>query len=222
MKRKDALIREFSLKKKKILTSDDLEAVCTKYNFDFKRTKVSLINKRDLLTIFRGIYYLRDFNEKKTGITKYSADELLSEGLRLKGVKNWYFGLNTALKMMNLTHETFTVNYVINDRFNRTKPMKILGSDFLFTKIKTPLFSFGVKKTMTPNDIPINYSNAEKTLLDMVYLYRLSGKSRETAVSIIEEYAGNISKKKMIDYAKNYPKTVKKIVSEALRWTGKS
>jgi len=222
MKRKDVIIREFSLKKKKILTSGDLKAICDKYDFDFGRTKVSLMNKGYLLTIFRGIYYLRDFNEKKTGVIKYSADELLSEGLRLKGAGNWYFGLNTAFKMMNLTHEIFAVDYVLNDRFNRVKPMKILGSNFLFVKIKPSLFSFGIEKTTTANDISISYSNAEKTLLDMVYLYRLSGKSREAIISLIGEYAGDVDKKKLINYAKNYPKTIRKIIAEALGWTKKS
>lgn len=216
MKRKDAIIREFSLKKKKILTSDDLRAVCDKYGFDFGRTKIGLMNKGHLLTIFRGIYYLRDFNEKKTGVIKYSTDELLSEGLRLKGVGNWYFGLNTALKRMKLTHEIFVVDYVLNERFNRVKPMKILGSNFLFVKIKSSLFSFGIEKTTTANDIPINYSDAEKTLLDMAYLYKLSGKSGAAIISLIEEYAGDVDKKKLINYAKNYPKTIGKIIAEAL------
>jgi len=61
------------------------------------------------------------------------------------------------------------VNIVINDKFNRTKPMKILGSSFFFVKLKPSLF-FEIKETKTENNISLYYSNIEKTMLDMIYL----------------------------------------------------
>ncbi|VVB59835.1 Uncharacterised protein [uncultured archaeon] len=216
MKISETIIREFSLKGKKILTARDLKSICDKYSFDFRKTKVALLNKGYLVTIFRGIYYLKDYNEKKTGVIKYSANELLSLGLAERGVKNWYFGLNTALKMLNLTHEIFPVNYVLNDKFNRTRPLEILGSKFLFRRIKTPLFSFGIKETMTSNRILIKYSDAEKTLLDMAYLYRLSGKPGDAIKPLIKEYRSTISRSKLISYSKSYPTTVRNIVIGAL------
>lgn len=217
MKRGEVIIREFSLRGKKIITAHDLKTLCDKYGFDFKKTKVALLNKGYLLTIFRGIYYLKDYNEKKTGVIKYSANELLSLGLAERGIKNWYFGLNSALKMLNLTHEIFAVNYVFNDKFNRTKPTKILGSKFLFRRMKPPLFAFGIREAKTPNNVTIKYSDTEKTLLDMVYLYRFSGKSKESAVSLIGEYRDVIDKREAYDYAKRYPNTVEKIIIEALK-----
>jgi len=126
MKRSEIIIREFSLKGKKIITAAELKNVCDRYSFDFRKTKVVLLNKGYLVTIFRGIYYLKDYNEKKTDVIKYFANELLSLGLAAKGVKNWYFGLNTALKLLNVTHETFAVNYVLNDKFNRMMPIEVL------------------------------------------------------------------------------------------------
>ncbi len=216
MKKTEIILREYSLKGKKIVTAADLNALCNKYRFDFRKTKVALLNKGYLVTVFRGIYYLKDYNEKKTGVIKYSANELLSLGLAEKGIKNWYFGLNTALKMLNLTHEIFPVNYVLNDRFNRTRPLEILGSKFLFRKIKTPLFSFGIKETTTLNRVLIKDSDAEKTLLDMAYLYRLSGKTESAIMSLIKEYRSAISKNKLLSYSKNYPATVKDIVIGAL------
>ncbi len=216
MKINEAIIREFSLKGKKIITTCDLKSICDKYGFDFRKTKVALLNKGYLVTIFRGVYYLKDYNEKKTGVIKYSANELLSLGLSEKGIKNWYFGLNTALKILNLTHEIFPVNYVLNDKFNRTMPIEILGSKFMFRKIKTPLFAFGIKETTTSNRILIRYSDAEKTLLDMAYLYRLSGKPSDAIKSLIKEYREAISKNKLFTYSKNYPATIKTIVIGAL------
>lgn len=216
MKRSEVVIREFSLKGRRIVTAHELKELCNGYGFDFRKTKVALLNKGYLLTIFRGVYYLKDYNENKTGVISYSASELLSLGLAAKGIKNWYFGLNTALKMLNLTHEVFAVNYVLNDRFNRVKPTSILGSKFLFRKIKTPLFSFGIKEAKTSNNVALRYSDAEKTLLDMAYLYILSGKSRDSAALLISEYKSAIIKRKMADYARNYPKTVGKVIFGAL------
>lgn len=216
MKKTEIILREYSMKGKKIVTARDLKALCDRYGFDFRKTKVSLLNKGYLVTIFRGIYYLKDYNEKKTGVIKYSVNELLSFGLAEKGVKNWYFGLNTALKMLNLTHEIFPVNYVLNDRFNRTRPLEILGSKFLFRRIKTLLFSFGIKETKTSNSIPIKHSDTEKTLLDMAYLYLLSGKPEDAIKSLIKEYRGAISKNRLITYSKSYPTTVRNIVIGAL------
>ncbi len=216
MKISETIIREFSLKGKKILTARDLKNICGKYGFDFRKTKVGLLNKGYLVTIFRGVYYLKDYNEKKTGVIKYSSNELLSLGLAEKGIKKWYLGLNTALKMLNLTHEIFPVNYVLNDRFNRTRPLEILGSKFLFRKIKMPLFSFGIKETLTPNRILIKYSDAEKTMFDMAYLYRLSGKTGGAIKPLIRDYRDAISKNKLLSYSKNYPATVRNIVIGAL------
>jgi len=194
MEKIEIVVREFSLKAEKIITSKDLKEVCFKYDFDFNNTKKLLLNKRYLITIFRGVYYLKDYNERKTGVIRYSSNELLSESLRIKGIKNWYFGLSTALKLMNLTHEVFMINYVINDRFNRVRPIKILDSKFLFKKIKTPLF-FGIEKLKTKNNIELNYSNAEKTFLDTLYLNK----------KFLEH---KIGKEKLMKYSKLYPKTV--------------
>jgi len=216
MKKNEVIIREFSLKGKKLVTAADLKNLCDKYGFDFRKTKVSLLNKGYLLAVFRGIYYLKDYNEKKTGVIKYSANELLSLGLEAKGIKNWCFGLNTALKMLNLTHEIFTVNYVLNNAFNRVRPIKILGSKFLFKKIKSSFFTFGIEEIKTSNSIALKYSDAEKTLLDTVYLYRLT-KKEGSATLLISDYKNAISKRKLAAYAKNYPGTVEKLILEALK-----
>lgn len=202
MEKIEIVIREFSLKGKRIITSEDLKEICLKYNFDFDNTKKLLLNKGYLITIFRGIYYLRDYNERKTGVIKYSSSELLAEGLRIKEIKNWYFGLNTALKLLNLTHEVFTVNHVINDRFNRVTPISIRDSKFLFRKIKTPLF-FGIERSKTKNNINLNYSDLEKTFLDNLYLNKKP-----------LEY--NVNRARLLKYSKYYPKNIQIGVKEWL------
>jgi hypothetical protein len=165
MNKIDTILREA---KGKILTRKDFDSLATKYKFDKDTLRKVMLNKGYLITIFRGVYYLKDYEEKKLNSLKYSPYELLALGLEKKNVK-WYFGLNTSLKFLGLTHEVFPVNIVINDKFNRTKPMKIAGSSFFFVKLKPSLF-FDMKKESTGNNISLYYSNIEKTLLDMIYL----------------------------------------------------
>src|SRR3989338_8912310 len=165
MNKIDIILREA---RGKILTRKDFDSLAAKYKFNKDILRRVMLNKGYLITIFRGVYYLKDYEEKKLNYLKYSPYELLALGLEKKKVR-WYFGLNTALKLLGLTHEVFPVNVVINDNFNRTKPMKIAGSNFFFIKLKPALF-FNIIKDKTKNGILLHHSNLEKTLLDMIYL----------------------------------------------------
>jgi len=200
MNKIDTILREA---KGKILTRKDFDSLATKYKFDKDTLRKVMLNKGYLITIFRGVYYLKDYEEKKLNSLKYSPYELLALGLEKKGVK-WYFGLNTALKFLSLTHEVFPVNIVVNDKFNRTKPMKIAGSSFFFVKLKPSLF-FDIKKENTSNNISLYYSHIEKTLLDMIYLKKEVN---------LKEYKFN--KSLFIRESNKYNRIVKKKIKEML------
>lgn len=196
MKNIEVVLREL---REKIVTRGDIDKIAKKYSINPLSLRKLLLNKKYLITVFRGIYYLRNYEERKFNTMKFSPFELLSAGLKIKGVK-WYFGLSTALKLLNLTHEVFPFNCVINNKFNRIKPVEIAGSKFLFIKIKPPLF-FGIKKMKTKNNIFLYFSNPEKTMLDFVYL-----KKRIS----IKEYS--LSKKKLFSYLRHYNSRTKKII----------
>ena len=200
MNKIDTILREA---KGKILTRKDFDRLANKYKFGKDTLRRVMLNKGYLITIFRGVYYLKDYEEKKLNSIKYSPYELLALGLEKKGIR-WYFGLNTALKFLGLTHEVFPLNIVINDKFNRTKPMKIAGSSFFFVKIKPSLF-FDIKKTKTEKNISLYYSNIEKTLLDMIYLKKNID---------LEEYKFN--KSLFIRGSNKYSRIVKKKIEEVL------
>lgn len=200
MNKIDTILREA---KGKILTRKDFDSLASKYKFDKDTLRKVMLNKGYLITIFRGVYYLKSYEEKKFNSLKYSPYELLALGLEKKGVR-WYFGLTTALKFLGLTHEVFPVNIVINDKFNRTKPMKIAGSSFFFVKLKPSLF-FGIKKEKTENNILLYYSNIEKTLLDMIYL------KKEVDLS---EYKFN--KSLFLKESAKYNRIIKKRIKELL------
>jgi len=200
MNKIDTILREAN---SKVLTRKDFDSLANKYKFDKEVLRRVMLNKGYLITIFRGVYYLRSYEEKKLNSLKYSAYELLSLGLEKKGIK-WYFGLNTALKFLGLTHEIFPTNIVINDKFNRTKPMKIAGSSFFFVKLKPSLF-FDIKKEKTENGVFLYYSDLEKTLLDLIYLKKEID---------LNEYKFN--KSLFLKKSNRYNRIVKKKIEEML------
>ena len=203
MKKINIVLREL---KAKIVTRKDLDSLANKYKFNKSSLRILLLNKGYLITIFRGVYYLRNYEEKKFNTIKYSPYELLSKGLEIKGVKKWYFGLNSAFKFLNLTHEVFPINFIINDKFNRIKPMKIAGTSFFFIKIKPSLF-FGITKIKTNNGILLNHSDLEKTLLDLIYLKKNVD---------LKEYKFN--KSILTKYLNKYDTTTKRKVKEIIKW----
>ena len=197
MNKIDTILREA---RGKILARKDFDSLATKYNFDKDTLRRVMLNKGYLITIFRGVYYLKSYEEKKLNFLKYSSYELLALGLEKKRIK-WYFGLNTALKFLNITHEVFPINIVINDKFNRTKPIKVAGSSFFFIKLKPSLF-FDIKEAKTENSISLYYSRLEKTLLDMIYLKK--------NVNLIEyKFNKSLFIKKSLEYNRIVKKRIK-------------
>lgn len=204
------LLKKLRLDGKEFLTSDAVRKYCKSFKLDYNFTIKYFISRGYLVRIFRGVFYVRSLDELKLGKVKYSHLDLVSRGLELKGVKNWYFGLYTALKLNNMTHEHFTIDYVINDRIFRAKPIEIAGCKFRFLKLKPSLFNFGIAKN------GLRCSDPEKTILDFIYVWRYNGVPEEKIIMDISEYSKNLSKKKVKNYAKKYPKTVCKIIEKVV------
>jgi hypothetical protein len=203
------LIKKLRLEKKEVVTSEELKVYCKQLKLDYESTIDHFVTRGHLIRIFRGIFYVKSLDELKLGKTKYSHLELVTKGLETKGVNNWYFGLYTALKLNNMTHEYFSVDYVVNDKILRVNPMKISGYRFRFMKLKPPLFSFGISDTNT-----IRYSDPEKTILDFIYMWRYNSVSKDRIIADVGEWSTNLSVSKFMEYAKNYPKTVQAIATE--------
>jgi len=205
------LLKKIYLEKKDFVTSEELKKYCNMLEVDYDNAVRNLLSRGYLLRIFKGIFYVYGLDEIKLGGMKYSCLELVAEGLRLKNIKNWYFGLYTALKLNNMTHEEFAVEHVINDALFRAKPMEIAGHKFKFYRIKPILIKPGIIKKGK-----IRYSDPEKTIVDFIYLWGYNGIPEERIVMDISEYAKDISKSKIRNYAKFYPKTVNKILEMLL------
>jgi hypothetical protein len=206
------LLEKLYLEKKEFVESDMLKKYCKSLKLDYTSTIKNLLNSRYLVRIFRGIFYVRPLEDKKLGKSKYSAWDLVIKGLELKGIKNWYFGLNTAIKLNNLTHEFFTMDYIMNDKIFRANPITIEGKKFKFIKLKPELLTFGIKESGD-----VKYSDHEKTILDFIYLRKQNGTPDERIILEISEWAEGVSEAKIKKYLKFYPKTVARVFEEMKR-----
>lgn len=198
------IVEKLARDNKKFILSNEIKDYCRKLSLGYLPTIKYLLRNKYLARLFRGIFYVYSIEERKLGKSEINSFEILKEALKIKGVKDWYFGLETGLKFNNITHEYFTIDYVINNKIFRARPIIIMGRKVKFYKLSPKMFSFGIIKKN------INYSDSEKTLLDLLYLKHYS---REEFEEITEE----LSKTKLLKYAKNYNKRVINIVGE-IKW----
>jgi predicted transcriptional regulator of viral defense system len=205
------LLKKLKIDRKEFITSEELKGYCKSMGLNYEITIRHLVSRGYLTRIFKGIFYIKSLDEVKLGKSKYSNLELVANGLELKGVKDWYFGLYTALKFNNMTHESFSVDYVVNDKLLRSKPINIAGYKYRFIKLAPRLLTFGIIKDS------LRYSDAEKTILDFIYTWRYNGIPAEKITLDVSEWAKNISSEKTKKYAVNYPKTVQEIAEMVIR-----
>jgi hypothetical protein len=212
MKRMTLLLDKLRIENKEFVTASEMKEYCKSMKFDYDLVvRYFVSRKKYFVRIFKGIFYVKSLDEFKLGKSKYNHLELVSKGLELKGVKNWYLGLHTALKLNNITHEYFAIEEVISDSLFRPKPMTIAGYKFKFLKVSPSLLDFGIKKDA--NSAILRYSDPEKTILDFIYLYKQDGVPDDRIIMDLSGWSGKISKEKLGKYSRHYPKTVAKVAS---------
>lgn len=200
------IMKKLWVEKRKFVKSEELESLCKELKKDYKDVVRYLLARKYLIRIFRRIFYVKSIEEIELGKINLSPLDLVANGLKLKGVKDWYFGLHTALRLNNLTHEYFSVDYVINDKIFRAREINIAGYKFKFIKIK-PSLIFGITERKD-----IKYSDVEKTILDFIYIERYRSVPEDKILLDISEFVPKANKNKISKYLDNYPKSVRKIV----------
>jgi predicted transcriptional regulator of viral defense system len=205
------LLKKIYLDKIEFFTSDTLKEYCKKFEINYEDAVRYFIRRGYIIRIFKGIFYLKSLEELKFGRSKYSYRELIGKGLKYKGVTNWYFGLYSALKINNMTHETFVIDHIINDKIVRSKPIDVSGYKVEFHRVSFKLLEFGVIKKGN-----LRYSDPEKTILDFIYIWRYNKIPGRRIIMDIADYVSDISKDKIRKYAKHYPKTVEKTLEGLL------
>lgn len=203
------LLKKFKIEEKEFVTTKEIRTYCNKFGFDHANVIRYYSRRGYFVRLFKGIFYIRHPEDIREGRSRYNHMELVAHGLRLKGVKNWYFGLHTALKLNNLTHEYFVIDEIINDVLSRPDPVTIDNHKFRFVKTSRLDTDLGVIK-----DGVIRYSDPEKTVADFVYIWKSHGMPDKKIISDVSEWAEGVSGNKLKEYSKRYPKSVMNIVEE--------
>lgn len=203
------LVRRLLLRKERYISDKELKELCNKLKLEYKHALTYLYNKKYLDRIVRGFFYVPSAEEHRLKTGGPNFYEAISRAMEYKKVKNWYFGLETAIKLNNITHEFFTIDYVVSDKIFRAKPFKILGRKAKFVKLSKKLFGFGIKREKN-----IRYSDLEKTILDIIHIRRYAGESNKAIRDYVIEWADEADKNKMEKYSKHYSKSVRKALEE--------
>lgn len=193
------------------ISGAELKELCTRLKLSYKSAIMYLFTNKYLERIVRGFFYIPSAGERRLKTGGPNVLEAIAKAMDYKKVNNWYFGLETAIKLNAITHEYFTIDYVVSDTIFRPKPIEILGRRVKFVKLKKNLFGFGTKRNG-----PILYSNLEKTILDLIHLKKHGGKKDTAIRDDLIEWAETASRTKLKAYSKRYSLSVRKVV-EALK-----
>lgn len=205
------VLKKIKQDNKKFVTSEELQIYSKDLYLDYRTISNYLVTRGFLLNILDDIYYVKSEEEILQNKLNYSILELVGKGLNLKGVKNWYFGLYTALNLINIEYEHENdMFYLINDQIIKEKPIKILGKNFRFLTFKNALFNFGII------DNKVKYSDHEKTILDLIYLWQYNHMNESRILINAYKLLDGISEEKILDYSQYYPISNRKVLKKAL------
>jgi hypothetical protein len=206
------VLKKIRQDKKEFITSEELKKYCKELYYNHKIISNYLISRKYLLNILDDIFYVKTIDEFNQNKLNYSILELVAKALKQKNVKNWYYGLYTALKLINFKYEDQDeFLYLINDRIFKNKPIKILGKDFRFLRFKNVFFNFGIINGK------VKYSDPEKTILDLIYLWDYSHMNENRILVELSKLLDGISEEKILNYSHYYPKSNKNILEKALK-----
>ncbi len=189
----------------KAITREKLEKLASYFNEDVDYLVNYLIQYGYVIRILRGLYYVKTPVEFSSGGSP-SIYRLLSIGMG-KITGNWYFGLFTALILNGLTHEAYTIVFLINDKITRPKPINVNGTPVRIIKSRRNVFDFGIVARDS-----LKFSDLEKTLLDFLYFSNYGTLPKDLVLRVWREYGDNTDKEKLRRYSKRYPRSIRKVV----------
>ena len=196
---------------RKIVTSGKLRELAKELSKDEEQLIDYLRRHGYIDRILRGYFYVKSLEERKRNTYENPLFNRVAMALKAKGVTNWYFALETALKLNLMTHEYFYIDYVITDSYRTTKVITIGGQNFHFIKRSLKHFKNGIIHKNR-----LRYSDPEKTVLDLAYRDYLKSKEKELYLASIMEFLESIDRNKIKSSLKPYPKKFREVVEAFL------
>lgn len=164
-------VSEILLKRgKRVCTSGDVKDIV---KGRYLAWLANLVNTRWLMPLrgFKGIYYVRDPEERIRSFLKMDGFAVLSSALNSLFGRNWYFGRVTALSLLGIIHQPVSIYYVLNGRTNRQFNSPVFGKVVLLkTAAKMEDARCGII-AVEQNGVTCNVCSPERNLADYLYLY---------------------------------------------------
>ena len=183
------------------------------YNYD--NMIKYLISRGFLFSIFNDTFYVKSQEEVNSvsNDLKYSSMELISKALKFLDVENWYFGLYTALRYHDISFNNGVSDYLLFSNVATAKnKITVCSQEFKFIRLRPLFFKFGINE----KDNEVKYSDLEKTVLDLMYLWHSSNMPNHKIKAKILKYFNLSSIDKIKEYYSYYPESIQKLVNEML------
>ncbi len=164
-----------------------------------------------MLPLFRGFYYVRSPEELRLNTERHDPLELFALAAQAKGIGEWYFGLDTAVRLNGLSHESLREESVIGRSLYRIHGVPIGSRRFIIHKWGPKLFEFGLYRRGA-----YRVSDPEKTVLDLAYLDFWRSKKGHPARRTWTELIPAIDRFKLRRYLRHYPPGVVTMVEGAM------
>ncbi len=191
----------------RVVTSGELRRTCKALKIKYKTVLAGLARSGALIPLlFKGVYYVRDRNERDLGVVKTGALDALASACNLKLGKGWYFGLSTALFLSGAWgQQTQTVATIITKKRIQRKS-SFAGLKVEFRQLAGVSFDAGVRQKGN-----LRYSEPARTVADYGYFGARDKKSLELARAVFAEVAAKAGgRKKLIQRTRalisKYPK----------------
>lgn len=197
-----------NLEGRETVTSGELREHARALAKDPENAITHLVRHGYLAPLFRGLYYVRSPAEVRLGHRRYNHLELMALGLAKKGIDRWYFGLESALKLNDRTHEYFAAEAVVTDSLYRIKGIEVEGRRFIILRWKPGMLDFGlVTKGL------LRFSDPEKTVLDLAYRARWNGLPDSEIVALVDEHRAGLDPGRLRRYLRRYPESLREVLA---------
>ena len=185
----------------RVISTKEIGEACKLLKIDFNTAFVGLTRWKVLAPVaFKGVYYLRNREERDLGTIKEDPLSIVARACNLKLKKAWYFGLATALHIAGLWEQQTltTITVVSKKRIFGLKEKKIAGMKVEFKQLAKVRFD----KLVRQQGI-IRYSDPSRTILDYAYFNARNKESLEHAKTIFKSIAEKTGgEEKLIEKAK--------------------
>ena len=198
---------------------DNLKKDSKNLYYNYNNMIEYVISRGFLFNILNDTYYVKgqnEFNSVNNNNLKYTSLELISKALKFLDVENWYFGLYTALKFHDISFSNGNVDYLMfNNIITSKTKITVSGQECKFIRLESKLFKFGIIKK--PNEV--KYSDLEKTILDLMYLWHTSNMPNHKIKAGVLKYFKLGKLDTIKEYCSHYPESIQQLVDEIIAGT---